>query len=156
MLDLDSAEYTFDTNIFIELFRHFPDDIFVSIWDLIERKFIENRIVIVKDVVDELSRIHDEAYDYVKKKKENIIELTENVQVNLMAIIKRFPDWISPFNGRNAADPCLVALGKTYDLKVISQETIQGNKLKIPYVCNILNVRCGNFFDFLRDNEVRL
>lgn len=156
MLNLDNAEYTFDTNIFIELFRHFPDDIFVSIWDLIERKFLENRIVIVKDVVDELSRIHDEAYEYVKKRKDNIIELTENVQVNLRIIINRFPNWISPFNGRNAADPCLVALGKTYDLKVITQETIRGNKLKIPYVCNILKVRCGNFFDFLRDNKVRL
>jgi len=100
--------------------------------------------------------LHDEAYDYVKKRKDNIIELTENVQVNLRAIINRFPDWISPFNGRNAADPCLVALGKTYNLKVISQEKIKGNKLKIPYVCNILKLRCGNFFDFLRDNEVRL
>lgn len=156
MSNLDNAEYTFDTCVFIELFRRYPDDIFVSIWNLIEEKLLENRIVIIKDVVDELSKVHDEVYEYVKEKKNNIIELTKDIQVNLANIINRFPNWISPFNGRNAADPCLVALGKTYGIKVITQENLQGNKLKIPYVCNIFDVECGNFFDFLRDNEVQL
>ncbi len=156
MSNLDNAEYTFDTCVFIDLFRFYPKDIFVSIWQLIEEKFLENKIIIIKDVVDELSEVHDAVYEYVKEKKKNIIELTEDIQVNLTDIINRFPDWISPFNGRNAADPCLVALGKTFDLKVITQETIKGNKLKIPYVCNILKIRCGNFFDFLRENKVQL
>ncbi len=156
MSNLENVEFTFDTCVFIELFRKYPKDIFVSIWELIERQFLENKIIIIKDVFNELSEVHDDVYEYVKEKKNNIIELTKEIQVNLTGIINRFPDWISPFNGRNAADPCLVALGKTFDLKVITQETIKGNKLKIPYVCNILKVRCGNLFDYLRDNKVRL
>lgn len=156
MSNLDNAEFTFDTCVFIELFRKYPKDIFVSIWELIERQFLENKIIIIKDVVDELSKVHDTAYEYVREKKNNIIELKRDIQVNLTDIINRFPNWISPYNGRNAADPCLVALGKTYNLKVITQETIKGNKLKIPYICNILKVKCGNFFDFLRDNRVQL
>jgi len=124
MSNLDYAEYTFDTNVFIDLFTHFPQDIFVSIWDLIERKFLESKIIIVKDVVDELNKVHDEIYEYVKEKKKNIVELSKNVQVNLGRIINRFPDWVSPYNGRNAADPCLVAISMTLGLKVITQERL--------------------------------
>jgi len=156
MTNLDNAEYTFDTCVFIDLFESYPDDVFVSIWELIEKQFLENKIIIIKDVVDELSKVHDKIYEYVIEKKSNIIELTEETQINLTDIINRFPDWIKPYNGRNAADPCLVALGRTYDIKVITQEKIKGNKLKIPYICNILEVECGNFIDYLRDNNVRL
>ena len=150
------AEYTFDTCVFIELFRRYPEDIFVSIWELIEGMLLENRIIIIKDVVDELSRIHDKVYEYVKERKKNIFELTEDVQVILKNIIIRFPDWVNPYNMSNAADPCLVALGKTFNLKVITQETIKGNKLRIPYICNKIDVRCGNLIDFLRENRVRV
>lgn len=156
MSSLDKAEYTFDTCVFIELFRKYPRDIFVSIWELIESMLLENRIIIIKDVVDELSRIHDNIYEYVKERKKNIFELTEDVQVILKNIINRFPDWVNPHNMSNAADPCLVALGKTFNLKVITQETIKGNKLRIPYVCNKIDVECGNLIDFLRENRVRI
>jgi len=156
MSNLENAEYTFDTCVFIELFRRYPQDIFVSIWKLIESMLLENRIIIIKDVVDELSRIHDDVYEYVKEKKKNIFELTEDVQENLKDIINRFPDWVNPHNMSNAADPCLVALGRTFDLKVITQETIKGNKLRIPYVCAKINVKCGNLIDFLREIRVRI
>jgi len=156
MSNLDNAEFTFDTNVFIELFKKYPKDIFISIWKLIEEKFLEKKIIIIKDVVDELSKVHNEVYEYVKMKRENIFELTEDVQENLMDIINRFPKWISPYDERNAADPCLVAVGITFNLKVITQETIKGNKLRIPFVCNKLGVRCGNLFDFLREHQVRI
>lgn len=156
MPNLDNAEFTFDTCVFIELFTKYPRDIFVSIWELIERQFLENKIIIIKDVVNELGEVYDDIYEYVKEKENNIIELTKGTQINLTNIINEFPDWISPYNGRNAADPCLVALGMTFDLKVITQEKIKGNRLRIPYICDKLKVRCGDFFDYLRDNKVRI
>ena len=121
-----------------------------------KKNFWKKKIIIIKDVVDELSKVHDKAYEYVKEKKKNIFELTEDVQENLIDIINRFPNWISSFDERNAADPCLIAVGITFNLKVITQETIKGNKLRIPFVCNKLGVKCGNFFDFLRDHEVHI
>ncbi len=157
MEDFDKVEYTFDTNVFIYLFRHIPKDIFVSIWALIEEKFIEQKIVIIKDVFDELSKVDDdEVFNYVKNKKDNIIELSEEVQTNLRTIVNTFPNWINPNSERNAADPSLVASGMTYNIKIITQEKIRGNKLKIPFICNKFGVACGDFFDFLRDHNVRV
>ena len=86
MTNLDNAEYTFDTCVFIDLFESYPDDVFVSIWELIEKQFLENKIIIIKDVVDELSKVHDAVYEYVKEKKKIIIELKKDIQVNLTYI----------------------------------------------------------------------
>ena len=156
MSNLDNAEFTFDTCVFIELFEKYPKDIFGKMWDLIEKQFKENRIIIIKDVLVELSVIQDEVYNYVKEKNNNIIELSTEIQQNLSKIINKFPNWVKPYSGNNAADPCLVALAIFYNLKVITQEKIKGKKLKIPYVCKLLGVRCGDFLDFLRDNKAQL
>ena len=65
-----------DKNVFI-----FPNedikkkDIFVRIWDLIEKLLLENKIVIIKDVVDELGKIHDFVYDNVKTNRKNFFKL---------------------------------------------------------------------------------
>ncbi|MGV9206359.1 MAG: DUF4411 family protein [Promethearchaeia archaeon] len=152
-MDLKNAQYTFDTNVFIHL-KNYPKDLFPTIWEISNRDFLNGKILIIQDVVDELSRIDDEIFEYAKTHKDNIFELDEKTQKELIKVLRDFPNWISPIDNRNQADPCLVATGLNLNVTVITQERVRGNELKIPLICNHYGVECGDFYDYLRDKEI--
>ncbi|TXT58895.1 MAG: hypothetical protein BAJALOKI3v1_1170002 [Promethearchaeota archaeon] len=54
---------------------------------------------------------------------------------------------------KHYADPFVVALAKTYDLKVVTYET-GNNPNSIGRACELLNVEISRFIDFLRDEDL--
>lgn len=82
--------------------------------------------------------------------------MDESTQKELISVINDFPNWINPNDNRNKADPCLVATALNLNITIVTQETISGNELRIPYICDHYGVDCKDFYDYLRDQDISL
>ena len=163
---MDKNQYIIDTSSLIDLARKNPFDVYPSVWANMEILIENKRLFSPKEVLYELGKQKDDLSEWAKKQKMLFVNPTPNQIKIVKNILRRFPQFVKK-NGEYDADPWLIALAREIENNsanlinksitlIVSEEKLIGNKLKIPYVCNILKVRCGNLFDYLRDNEVRL
>ncbi|KKM68009.1 hypothetical protein LCGC14_1465270, partial [marine sediment metagenome] len=114
---------------------------FGSLWDFIENQIKNRKILATYLVKEELEVQEDELVDFIKK-FDNLFVLPthkEQLVVNNIINTPKFSYWASGV--RNRADPFVVALAKTANLKVVTYENPQSTK-KIPAACYEFDVEC--------------
>lgn len=151
----EDIEYAFDTSSFIYL-KHYPEDLFPTIWETLNLDFEDGKIVIIQDVLEEISRVDDFINEFVNDHLDCVMELDEDTQNSLIRVINDFPDWINPSDTRNQADPSLIALALNLNIKIVTQERERGDRLKIPYVCKHYGIECMDLLGYLREHSIRL
>ena len=151
-----NAKYSFDTSAFIEPWRrHYPPDIFESLWDFITNH-IESEIIIATIMVrTELERQHDNLLRYVKKFSNLFKTPMEREQdvVKLILNDRNYEHW--KIGDRHKADPFIVAIAKVHKLCVVTYED-QTKNGKIPSVCRDYDVDCCGFLDFLKREGLKI
>ena len=158
MNEIDEQKYVFDTNIFINLQRRHPNDIFNSLWlklgELIDRGVIISSI----EVYDEIAVGEDNLVEWVKEKKYAFFQSDEQVQRTVRDILSTHEKLILGGKKTNGADPFVIALAKVNSCTVVTEETKNGkdNPPKIPNVCEDYGVRYINFISFLRENDIKI
>lgn len=151
-----SNGYVIDTSALIDLWRHFSrdSDVFEEIWKVVEELVKEGRLIAPKEVLKELKKGGDELYDWVREQNMSIPLDTDQI-TNIKAILRKFPDFVKTKKTSPPADAdslvIALAMSKGSDWAVIANETIRGDKLKIPYVCKQLNVKPLNLTDFFSE-----
>ncbi len=125
---------------------------FGSLWDFIEDQIKNQKILATYLVKEELEVQEDELVDFIKKFDNLFVLPTHKEQLVVKNIINtpKFSYWANGF--RNRADPFVVALAKTANLKVVTYENPQSPK-KIPAACHEFDVECITFLEFLREEE---
>ncbi len=72
-------------------------------------------------------------------------------------ILSKYPKLISDKTaGTFGADPHVIAVAQVNGFVVVANEnkkTFQAKKLGIPDVCEVLNVRCIKFLEFLQEQK---
>lgn len=147
--------YCWDTSAWIHSWvRTSPPDIFVSLWDRLDRAILDGEIRSPEEVYIELERQEgDTLLGWVRDRKEALVApLTEDVQASVAEIGAAFPPFLAGDIDSNFADPWVIALAQVNGLTIVTQERRPGSpdSPTIPRVCNHFGVRYMDTFQFMR------
>lgn len=153
----DTARYVLDSSALIDLFRHYPKDIFKRLWDNFDEMTKNGHFISSSEVFKEIGNKTDDLSKWAGKNKPifykpSVHELT--VVSNILAI-PEFQRIIAP-NPQTAekaqADPFIIAQAKIRNCKLLTNEKFKTNKIRIPNVCedSRFNVKYVNLHEFFR------
>lgn len=148
--------YVFDSNIFINLQRRQPLDIYPSLWNKIGELMEDGIIISSQEVYDEISIGGDELEKWAKEHKQFFWPSEMNVQNEVREILKNFRGLVEGGKKKNSADPFVIALAKENFCKVVTEEvrTRNASSPKIPDVCDYYNIECLSFVEFARESKL--
>lgn len=149
-------KYVFDSNIFINLQRRQPIDIYPSLWNKIGELMTEGIIVSSQEVYDEISIGGDELEKWAKERRQFFLPSEINVQNEVREILKKYRGLIEGGKKKNSADPFVIALAKENSCKVVTEEvrTRSYSSPKIPDVCDHYQIKCLTFVEFAREEKL--
>ena len=155
---MSEVKYVLDTNVFINMQRHHPLDIFSSLWSKMAEAIEAGDVISCSEVLDEISIGNDELIEWAKQKKEAFLTSEVDVQQIVRDILKNHPALVTGTCKANNADPFVIALAKHKGYTLVSDETRAGNgqPVKIPNVCEAYGVRLIKFVDFLREIKINI
>ena len=156
MLLLSGAKYVLDTNVFINMQRHHPLDVFGSLWTKMADIIDDGIVISCGEVLDEISIGNDELIKWAKLRDGAFLMSGADVQRIVREILQKYPDLVTGTRKANNADPFVIALAKQKGYTLVSDETWTGNgqPVKIPNVCEVYGVRLIKFVDFLREVKI--
>jgi hypothetical protein len=149
--------YSFDTSTFIEAWkRHYPRDLFPTIWEFLIQKAAEGIIFASALVKKELENQEDELYDFIRENLEFIFTIPTEDEHAICKELINHPDFNKWGKGKaHEADPFVVALAAAHGYCVVSYEALKKEKNSIPRACTIKNVEHKTFIEFLRTEGFR-
>lgn len=156
-------KYCLDTNVLIQAWqKYYSPTICPSYWDMLNRLGLENRIFIPKEVFEEITRTEDELAEWLKASKIPVYNLNESVTKCLSNIFAANPAHrllVDNVKQRSLADPWVIAYAMSEDACVVTKEekvtAANSDRIKIPNVCDNMNVRCINDFQFIEEINIR-
>ncbi len=84
--------YAVDTSIWIDIWRHYPPDIFASLWEQLRAAISDGHIVSPEEVLHELRRGTDELAELLEAEVGLFIPLEEDIQAGVTVVMARCPD----------------------------------------------------------------
>ncbi|MBU2589808.1 MAG: DUF4411 family protein [Nanoarchaeota archaeon] len=147
--------YIIDSCSLIELNRKYPMVVFPGIWKNMEKLINDGLLVSPKEVLSEIEKGDDEVKEWAKKQKKLFKELNEN-QINIVKdILKKYPSLAKSNSLTPVADPFVIALAVEMEndpqttlieiIKkriIVTEESLSGNKIKIPFVSHKYGIEC--------------
>ena len=153
--------YWLDSNVFIEGFKGpYAFDIAPRFWDLIDEMIDGGRLSCPVRVYDELQDVQDDLARWVQERRQSglFVEPGPVVQEEFRAIaayvMQRYPDNQARRRFLDRADPWVIAHARATGSSVVTLEpTVSrtSQQVKIPNVCDRLNVRWVNTYNMLRE-----
>lgn len=146
--------FVFDTSAFRILFKHYYESRFPTLWDNFNQMVEDNKILSVKEVANELESIEDKLNQWSKDNK-SIFQTPNEKEVEYLFKIfegKHFKDNIEKKKvllGQPVADPFIVAKAKAHNAIVVTQELHKPHAVKIPNICEFLQVEYTNLEGFM-------
>ena len=158
MFLLKEPKYVLDANAFINMQRHHPHDVFVSLWSKMANLIDEGLVISADEVFDELSAGDDFLLKWVKQRKSAFIPSGHDIQYLVRDILQKYPTLVTGSRKANGSDPFVIALAKLKNCTLVSDETRAGDgqPVKIPNVCEAYGVRLIKFVDFLREVKISM
>ena len=140
------AIYFIDTSEWINLSRHYPNEVFPSLWENIESLVSERRILSPKEVLDEIEYGHGELVEWCRAHRE-MFHNTDKLIKQVQEILKEHPTLVNPNATRESADPYIIALAASYRNNMSGQSPIIvtdeniNKRSRIPYVARANGVQ---------------
>ena len=149
------AKYVFDSNIFINLHRRHPIDVFPSLWTKISELMDNGVIISSQEVYDEIIIGGDEIGKWASIRQTCFLPSYIDIQNYVRSILSTHRGLVEGGKKMNSADPFVIALAKREGCKVVTEEVPSRNASspKIPDVCNAYKIECINFIDFAREEN---
>lgn len=159
---MSTEKYCLDTNILIQAWqKYYAPNFCIDYWSVLNQLGTSNRIFLPEEVKDEIVRTDDELAEWVKGCKIPIIKTNQRVTEILSKIYSAHPlhkYLVDNTKARSLADPWVIAHALAQNATVVTKEVkvtaVSSKKIKIPNVCENLNIRCIN--DFKMINELNL
>ena len=168
--------YLLDTNTFIKAKNDFyAYDIVPAFWQVLLEKFLSGSVKVIDAVFEELLKGNDNLTDWVKKNisdAEDVngqgyivrVKYDKNVINNYKIIANKVYSnkYYSEENKQHflsVADPWLVAAASTYGDTVVTFEKLAGantRKIKIPDICQQMNVSFINLYEMMRNIQIKI
>ena len=157
---MTSNNYIMDTSSLIELNRHNPIDIFLSVWKNMESLISKGLLVAPIEVLNEITERDDQLAKWAKEQTSFFRAPTQRQIEILKDILKAYPSMVRE-DRKYDADPWVIALAKEMitapqqtltSIKriVVTEEKLRGEKVRIPYVCQKYNIDSIDIIEMFR------
>ena len=146
--------YCFDTNTLLDAGeRYYPIDSFPTLWEKFEELIAANRLIAPEVVLTELTAKSDWTAQWAKDHSGIFLPITPDIQTQVTDILTAHPTLVDPERHRSEADPFIIAMAAVKGFAVVTSERRRAGavgRLKIPDVCDALQVRCVTLLDVFR------
>ena len=156
-------QYVIDTSSLIELMRTNPIDIYVTVWEKLEKLVNEGRLVAPIYVLDEIHRMDDELKVWANRHRRMFKPLSEAQIKTVSKVLVDFPGLSNSDKEGQVADPFVIAVALEKGKKaiedfdgqleriVITEEKIRGDKHRIPLACQHYKIKCMGIHEMFRE-----
>ena len=151
---MSDAVYVIDTNSLVELSNHYPSATFHSLWSRLQELVDRGKLIAPRRVYDELLEYggESEVVKWATRNQKMFKDENSAEFIQLLAeITNKHSNWVDVDSEKNKADPYIVALARltkantrltTGEVVVVSEESTDPKRLKIPSVCAEYKIRC--------------
>lgn len=155
--------YCLDSNVLIQAWqKYYSPNLCPSYWENLDQLGIQHRIFICEHVRDEVVRTDDDLSKWLKNSKIPVQKTTEAVTLCLKEIYSANPNHkllVDSSKKRSLADPWVIAHAKSVGAIVVTKEekitAANTNHIKIPNVCDNMNIPWMNDFEFVKQIGIR-
>ena len=147
-------KYSLDTSAVVQAWRtHYPPEVFPAVWERLDDLIDSGALRATEEVLYELERKDDEVLSWVREREELIIDIDQEIQIAVQAILEEHKRLLDTRKSRSGADPFVIALAQIHRAAVVTYErpTNSPTRPNIPDVCRALGVRCITFLELLRE-----
>ena len=148
-------KYVIDTGPIID-FKHYYEDVFISLWDKFEELISQGSIISSIEVYRELIKRDDEAANIADKYKSIFRKPEIDEQKYVKEILRNHRELIRFKNitgGAPVADPFLIAQAICEKATLITTEKMKPNAHNVPNICNDYDVKHVNLKEFFNIEE---
>jgi hypothetical protein len=133
--------------------RHYPPDVFPTLWTKLEGVIATGDIVSSEEVYVELAKKSDELHAWIKDRKNMLVPMSEEVQQIAVDLLAKYPRLVDTLRNRSMADPFVIATAVALKAVVVTGEVLTGrmDKPRIPDVCEANEIRWINFLQMIRE-----
>lgn len=158
--------YLLDANVFIQAKnRHYGIDFCPAFWDWLVIANQNNKVFSIDAIKDEIIDGSDELVGWAKSKKLNNFFLSTDKET-IISELRIISNWVYNQNYEQSAinlflqkipDYYLIAQAKKRNATIVTHEipSYSLKKIKIPDVCNALEINCINTFTMLKESKAK-
>ena len=162
-MSIIGQKYCLDANVLIQAWqKYYSPKICPSYWDMLDSLGARNIIFMPEMVYDEIVRTDDDLSKWLKSSKIPIKKIDEQVTKCLKDIYSADPNHkylVDNTKARSLADPWVIAHALKENAIVVTKEekvtALNSTKIKIPNVCDKMNVSWINDFQFIEELGIR-
>lgn len=155
--------YCLDANVLIQAWqKYYSPKFFPDYWKMLNHFGSLGKIFISEMVYGEIVRTEDDLAEWLKKSKIKVLKIDEPVTKYLQAIYAKNPlhiNLVDNTKARSLADPWVIAHAMNEKATIVTKEekitALNSTKVKIPNVCENMNVRCINDFQFIEELNIK-
>lgn len=160
---MTDKKYCLDANVLIQAWqKYYSPKICPSYWDLLDSLGTQNKIFMPEVVYNEIVRTDDDLSRWLKSSKIPVKKIDEQVTQCLKNIYSADPNHkylVDNTRARSLADPWVIAHALRENAVVVTKEekvmASNSAKIKIPNVCDKMNVSCINDFSLIEELGIK-
>ena len=111
--------------------RDYPEEVFPSLWEKLAECIEGGEVRCSEEVYVELQKKDDGIHDWLKKHKQAVVPINEEIQRIVTDLLTEHPRLVDTFRQRSQADPFVIATAEALGAVVVTGEKPRG-KLDIP------------------------
>lgn len=162
-MSIAENKYCLDANVLIQAWqKYYSPKICPDYWGLLDYLGTQNIVFIPEMVYDEIVRTDDDLSKWLKSSKIPIKKIDEQVTKCLKDIYSADPNHkflVDNTKARSLADPWVIAHALRENAVVVTKEekvtTLNSMKIKIPNVCDKMNVSWINDFQLVEELGIK-
>lgn len=160
---MTDKKYCLDANVLIQAWqKYYSPRICPNYWDMLDYLGTQNIIFMPEMVYDEIVRTDDELSEWLKTSQIPIKKIDEQVTKCLKDIYSADPNHkflVDNTKARSLADPWVIAHALREKAVVVTKEekvtALNSTKIKIPNVCDKMNVTWINDFQLIEELGIK-
>ncbi|MBK8498053.1 MAG: DUF4411 family protein [Flavobacteriales bacterium] len=162
-MSFDQARYCIDANVLIQAWqKYYSPKLCPSYWEVLNKLGAQGRLFIPAEVSKEIKKGQDQLAAWLESSNIVVRPITGPVTQNWSAILAKDPKHqflVDNTKGRSLADPWVIAHAMTESAVVVTKEekltAANSDRIKIPNVCEAMNVRCITDFEMLEELGIK-
>ncbi|GMV31986.1 MAG: hypothetical protein AMXMBFR59_41110 [Rhodanobacteraceae bacterium] len=143
--------YCVDTSVVIDAGeRHYPIDVFPAFWDRLDVLISAGRLKAPKTLIDELEQKDDAWRKWVYDRQTTMIwPIDGSIQSAVSNVMTVYASKVANVDSIKG-DPFFIAASMAYGATLITSEQPKGGGIKIPNICNQMQVKWCSLLGMLR------
>jgi hypothetical protein len=147
------VKYCIDTSSILHAWvEAYPPHNFPQVWAKIDQFVAKGKLISSDEVLRELKKKHDSAYQWAKNHGNFFVPLDEPIQELVADILFKHRRLVDTRKGRLGADPFVIAVAHLKNCTLVTNEALTNNlqKPNIPDVCDVMKVPCMNILQLIQ------